>query len=140
MNKLQKGQGMVEFALTLVILIIIVAGMIDVAPMIFNVYAAKQMSARGARAAAIYAPDGVRSCRNDAIAAIGNPGLMSANWTAEVSPNCDYNPLSTLARGESVWVTVNVDYKPMFWGGFGYPPKDTASVWPFSMGTVDQAR
>lgn len=133
MKKLQKGQGMVEFALSLVILIGIVAGMIDIAPAIFNVYTAKQMSARGARAAAIYTPDGFRNCRNDAINAIGNPWLMSATWEVTISPNCDANPFSTIPTGQDVRVDVRVDYTRLFWRG-------GAGVWTFYLPTVDQAR
>lgn len=138
--KSQKGQGMVEFALSLVVLIVIVAGMIDVAPIIFNLYAAKEMSARGARAGAIYAPDGFRTCHNDAMNAIGNPWLMSATWRASVSPNCDANPLSTIPSGQNVIVQITVDYHPLFWGGFGFPARETASTWSFTVTTVDQAR
>lgn len=127
----QNGQGLVEFALTLVILIIVVAGMIDVAPLIFNLHAAKQMSARGARAASIYAPDGIRTCYDDAVSAIGNPWLLSAAWEATVSGNCDRNPLSTIPSGQNVRVDVRVDYTPLFW---------RTGLWTFTTSTVDQAR
>ena len=133
MKKFQKGQGMVEFALTLVILIGIVAGMIDIAPAIFNVYTAKQMSARGARAAGIYSPDGYRTCENDVLAAIGNPWLISATWEVTISPNCDTDPLSTIPTRQNVWVQVEVTYTRLFWRG-------GAGVWTFYLPTVDQAR
>src|SRR3990167_4528748 len=139
MNRKQNGQGLVEFALTLVILIVIVAGMIDAGPLVFNLYAAKQMSARGARAASIYRPDGIRTCYGDAVDAIGNPWLMSAKWSVAVSDNCNGNPFSTIPTGQNVAVQITVDYTPLFWGGFGWPPKDAAGTWPFAVGTVDQA-
>lgn len=40
-------QGLTELMLTLPVLIIVIAGMIDVAPLIFNLFVGKQMPARG---------------------------------------------------------------------------------------------
>ncbi len=135
------GQSLVEFALVLVLIIGVIAGMVDVAPLVFNAFAAKQMSARGARAASVYLPDGERTCIRDVLDAVGTPSLIKATWfLEEVSPNCTADPLATIPTGQEVTVRVKVDYEPLFWGGFGFPVQDPARVWTFVMGTTDQAR
>jgi Flp pilus assembly protein TadG len=67
---------MVEFAMVIVVFMVIVTGLIDLGPVLFDLYTAKQMSARGARAASIYIPDGSRQCRTDVENAVGDPGLL----------------------------------------------------------------
>lgn len=118
----EAAQGLVEFALVVVLLMAVIAGMVDIAPLIFNAFTAKQMSARGARAASIYLPDGARICVGDVVNAVGTPALIGATWSLEeVSPNCTTNPLSTIPTGQMVSVKVRVDYVPLFWGGAGFP-------------------
>ena len=137
----EAAQGLVEFALVLVLLMAVIAGMVDIAPLIFNAFTAKQMSARGTRAASIYLPDGARTCVGDVVNAVGTLTLIGATWSLEeVSPNCTTNPLSTIPTGQMVSVKVRVDYVPLFWGGLGYPVQDPVRVWTFAMQTVDQAR
>ncbi len=135
-----RGQGLVEFAMIIMLLIGTVAAVVDVFPLVGDWFVAKEMSARGARAASIYLPDGTRTCFNDVTNAIGNPSLPFADWTVSISGNCTDNPFATIPPRALVSVTVDVDYHPPFWGGFGYPPKQTASVWSFSQETIDQAR
>lgn len=140
MNRKERGQNLVEFMLILPILIIVIAGMIDLGPLVFDLFAAKQMSARGARAGSVYLTDGIRNCYSDAKNAIGDPHLISADWDSEISANCDSNPLDTHAMGEPITVKINVDYTPLFLGSFGYPPKAKSTVWSFSVQTIDQSR
>jgi len=128
----QGGQALVEFALVIVLYMIIILGMVDVAPLLFNVYTAKQMAHRGARAASIYLADGSRSCYNDAIAAIGNPWLLNASWSPSVSWNCTSSPFDTLAPGEEVTVSILVDYTPLF--------LQSAGPLYFTAYAIDQAR
>ena len=136
----QKGQSLVEFALVIVFYMLIITGIVDIAPLLGNLYVAQQMAHRGARAASIYLADGTHSCYQDAVNAIGNPILMSATWTSDISANCDSNVLDTHAPGEIVSVRIVVDYTPLFWGGFGWPPRDSASVWSFRVEAFDQSR
>jgi hypothetical protein len=141
MNKMfEKGQSMVEMAFVIIIFIIVMVGFIDVAPLAGNFYIAKQMSARGARAASVYLKDGVRTCRQDVLNAIGDPWLLNASWEVEIDEWCDNDPNTKLTTGTPINVKISVDYKPLFLGGFGWPAKDTASSWPFSISTTDQAR
>ncbi len=131
MKKSVRGQGMVEFAFVIVVFMAVVMGLVDIGPVLFDLSAAKQMSARGARAAAIYSPDGSRTCRTDVINSIGNPQLLMSSWSLSMSANCTNNPLSTRAPSETVRVTVGLVYDPMFWPG---------DPWTFQLGTTDQGR
>ena len=126
-----KGQGLVEFALLLSLFGIVLLGMIDPAFALFDIAVAKTMSGRGARAAAIYMPDGTRTCYGDVQNALGTPGLIMADWTETVTYNCNSNPLDTHAPGEDVMVEVEVTYRPMFWN---------KNNWVFNVQTWEQAR
>ena len=127
----EAAQGLVEFALVVVRLMAVIAGMVDITPLIFNAFTAKQMSARGARAASIYLPDGARTCVGDVVNAVGTPALIGATWSLEeVSPNCTTNPLSTIPTGQMVSVKVRVDYVPLFWGGWVSPCRTQRAFGP----------
>lgn len=140
-SRFRRGQGMTELALGIPILIVIIAGMIDLSPLIFNFFVGKQMSARGARAAAVYYPDGSRTCYGDVLNAVGPAGGMAADFTVSgVSGVCNGDPNWAISTGTPITVEVTVDYYPLFFGGFGFPPKDTVSVWSFVTSTTDQAR
>lgn len=141
MQKAEKGQSLVEFALVLMFAFLpVMAICIDAFPLIANEKFAEQMSVRGARAASIYYPDGVHNCYQSVVDAIGHPGLISAEWTLEVSDNCTANPTDSLDSGEAVDVTVHVVYSPLFLGGVGYPPRDTTRTFAFARTTQDNAR
>ena len=141
MNKSERGQGLVELSLVIIIFMILMAGFADVAPLAADLYFAKQMSARGARAASIYLADGSeRTCFVDVMNAIGDPGLYSAEWTATINGPCTNDPGGTIPIGTSITVTIDVDYSPLFLGGFGWPAKDTSDSWVLSISTTDQAR
>ncbi len=140
-QRYRRGQGLTELALGIPILIVIIAGMIDLSPLIFNWFVGKQMSARGAHAAAVYYPDGTRTCYGDVVNAIGPAGGISADFTVEsVSGVCNGDPNWAISTLTPIKVEIRVDYYPLFFGGFGFPPKDTVSVWSFVTATTDQAR
>lgn len=129
---MRRGQGLVEFALVLPLIMLVVLAMVDVGPFVFNYFLAKDMSARAARAASIYSPDGYRTCLGDATEAAGTqPMLMRASWTLTVSSECDGNPLSTIAVRTPVTASVHISYSPMFWG---------RGPWEVEPYTIDQAR
>ena len=121
---------MVEFGMSLPLLLFVVFMVFTVFTLATDVLMAKQMSARGARAASVFLADGSRTCLGDVTDAIGDPGLASASWTHTVTTNCDGNPLATFYPGEPVTVTIDVDFTP-FWG---------QGSWPLSLSTTDQAR
>jgi hypothetical protein len=103
---------------------------IDPALAFFDLFAAKQMSARASRAGAIYYPDNVRTCATDVQAALGEPQFIRAEWSSSVDGLCPadiyYQPVS----GTPIKVTVHVTYHPFFWSG----------VWEFDGWTEDAAR
>ena len=127
-----KGQGLVEFALVIPIIMLVALAFADVGPFVFNFFTANLMSARAARAASIYAPDPTyRTCLGDATNAAGGALLIRASWDLTMSPNCDDNPLSTMARREPIRAEVHMAYWPVFWG---------EGPWEVTPFTVDQHR
>lgn len=138
--RLYGGQAMVEFALVLVFFIMLLLAMVDVAPLVGDLYIAKQMSARGARAASVYYPDGSNTCYWDVIQAIGNVPLASATYDIEILGDCNDDPYNLHPGGEPVTVRINVTYTPMFMGGIGWPARTEMRTWPFSVETTDITR
>jgi hypothetical protein len=106
---------------------------------------AKELSARGARAAAIFypdnEPDGTGStCYSDVESALGGQTMPFAVWDFTVSENCDDNANTLLAPGEPVTVTIDVTYTIPFAVDFGLLPTGEDSQIQFSVSTTDQAR
>ncbi|MCK5643876.1 MAG: pilus assembly protein [Gammaproteobacteria bacterium] len=130
MKRRQRGQSLVEFGMSLPIMLALVFAVFTTFMLAGNLLMAKQMSARGARAASVFLADGSRTCLGDVANAIGDPGLPSASWTHSVTANCDGNPFATFVSGEPVTVTIDVSFTP-FWG---------QGSWPLSLSTTDQAR
>ena len=127
-----RGQGLVEFALVIPLVLLMILAMVDIGPFVFDYFVAKDISAKAARAASIYRPDGYRTCLSDAVNAAGTqPMLMRATWALSMSAECDANPLSTVPRRTPVTATVNVVYHPIWWG---------QGPWEVNAFTIDQAR
>jgi hypothetical protein len=139
------GQASVETALMFIFVIIgLLVLMLDGGPLIFDWMLAKELSARGARAAAIYYPDtnpdGTgRTCYGDVEDALGAQTMPLATWTFSTSENCDEKPNTVLATGEDVTVTIIVDYRIPFAINIGGPLGEPAHI-VFSVSTTDQAR
>ena len=107
----QRGQALVETALVLSLFLLIILATIDIWPAMANLIIAKNLSARGARAAAISLPPD--DCPTLVTNAIGTPELFFTDLTYTMP--CVSG--QTFAQGEPVTVTMMLDYHPMFWGG-----------------------
>ena len=128
----QRGQGLIEFALVISLILLVILAMVDIGPFVFDYFMAKDISAKAARAASIYTPDGYRTCLMDASRAAGSqPMLMRATWILTVSDECDNNPLSTIPKRTPITATVSITYWPSFWG---------QGPWEVNASTIDQAR
>jgi len=138
--KKRSGQGLVEFALILPILIGVVIGFIDLTPLAVNLFIAHGASGRAARAAAVWYPDGFSTCQLDATNAIGSLGLIHADYDLEIDPGCDNNALATNPTGESMYVTITVHYQPLFFSTFGWPPPSSPRIWDVEVTSIDQVR
>lgn len=120
----QRGQALVESALVLSLFLVLILGTIDIWPALADLVVAKNLSARGARAAAISLPPD--DCPTLVTNAIGTPELLFADMS--FSMPC-YSG-QTFASGEPITVTVTLDYHPSFWGG----------TWTLSVSTTDFGR
>ncbi len=89
----------------------IVALTIDIWPAMANFAIAKNLSARGARAAAIALPP--EDCPTLVANAIGTPELFFADWSYDLP--CA--PGQYVSQGAPVTVSITLEYHPSFWGG-----------------------
>ncbi len=120
----ERGQAMVESALMLPVLLLILLATIDIWPALGNLVVAKNLSARGARAAAIALPPD--DCPTLVANAIGTPDLLFA----EMSYTVPCVSGQTFAQGEEIELVVHLDYHPGFWGG----------TWSLDLSTTDYGR
>lgn len=141
-NDAARGQASVETALVLIFVIIgLMVLLLDGGPLILDWMMAKELSARGARAAAIYVPDDSdRNCLGDVEEALGAQTMPFAVWNFTTSDNCDDSPETVFAPGEAVTVTINVIYTIPFAVDFGLLPTGEDPQIRFSVSTTDQAR
>ena len=109
--KRQRGQALVEAALIIPLLLLIVLATIDIWPAMADFVIAKNLSARGARAAAIALPP--EDCPTLVANAIGTPELFFADWSYD--PPCVSGQY--ISQGAPVTVSITLEYHPGFWGG-----------------------
>lgn len=140
MKNNEKAQGLVEFSLIIPVLIGVVLAMIDMAPLIANYFIAQGVAARGTRAAAVWYPDGTSNCRLDVANSLGSPGFLNAKWDVEIDPDCSDSAYDSNPTGQPMYVTISVDYQPLFSGTFGWPPPASPRIWSFEVTSVDQVR
>ena len=107
----QRGQALVEAALIIPLLLLLILSTIDIWPAIADAIIAKNLSARGARAAAIALPP--EDCPTLVANAIGTPALLFADFTY-TTPCVSGQYISRLAPAT---VSVTLEYHPSFWGG-----------------------
>ena len=107
----QRGQALVEAALIIPLILLLILGTMDIFPAAANVLVAKNLSARGARAAAIALPP--EDCPTLVANAIGTPALLFADFTY-TTPCVSGQYVPQLAP---VTVSVTLEYHPSFWGG-----------------------
>ncbi len=114
MRKLQKGQALVEAALILPVFLLLVLATMDLWPALADLIVAKNLSARGARAAAVsLPPDDCPTLVDNAI------GTNQALLLADLSYDSPCYPGQYFAQGEPVTVTIDLTYHPVFslvWG------------------------
>jgi len=119
-----KGQALVETALILPVFLLIILATIDIWPALADLIIAKNLSARGARAAAVSLPPD--DCPTLVTNAIGTPDLLFADLTYTMP--CSSG--QSFAQGEPVTFALTLDYYPTFWGG----------TWTLLVSTTDFGR
>ena len=117
MNRLKRGQGLVEFALVLPILLLVLVASTDIFMVAANVLIGEHLSARAARGAALSStPDGVTSCTTRVAGLLSGDYFIMADWDYSTT-NCPSNPLSGIARGAPVSVLLTLYHHPTFLPG-----------------------
>ena len=122
-TKLQKGQGLVEFALVVGMMMFLVVGMSVLAMVFLDLHVADVSANAAIHAAQIHVVDG-QSCYSEAMTSLGHPTfIMAQNATFTIS-NCstDVNALGT--RGSAItatWTFLVNPPLPFFYNENGFP-------------------
>jgi Flp pilus assembly protein TadG len=98
------GQSLVEFALMLPILLLILAGVLDLGRMFYSYIAVTDAAAEGAAYAAIY-PNDTTGIRDRVVAASGGMAVIDRNLVSVDCPRCP-----TITTGDRITVTVQFSY------------------------------
>lgn len=119
----EKGQGLVEFALVVILMMFMVVGMVSVGMVLLDLHMADVSANAAIHAAQIHVIDG-QSCYSEAIAAKGNPVFVLAENATFTISNCsgDANALGT--RGSAItatWTFLVNPPLPFFYNANGFP-------------------
>ena len=120
MNKKEKGQGMVEFALVLPVMMLVVLGITVLFHFFAVLVTAHNAVSEGGRAAQVWRPDGAATCVDDVTAAVTRitPFYNSTTDTITLSPNCSTDLWARIPSGNLVDVTVVMNWEPIFFSTF----------------------
>jgi Flp pilus assembly protein TadG len=107
-EKSQKGQSLVEVAVAMPILILIVAGILDLGRAYFTYIALSDAAAEGAAYAAIHPNDTTQILER---AADGSGGLVVLDQDEESQPGTVSVDYDSLAAGSPITVTIEYEYQ-----------------------------
>ena len=118
-----KGQGMVEFALVVGMMLFLVGGMVSIGFVLLDLHMADVSANAGLHAAQIHVIDG-NSCLNEVMTAVGNPIFILAEEATFTITNCSTDVNALGVRGTAIvatWTfTVNPPL-PFFYNAMGFP-------------------
>lgn len=113
----EKGQGLVEFALIISLLVFLLLAGIDPFFKAVNISLAKYYTFQAAREASIFLADGNHSCDAWVRAHMSDPTLlMGTSWTLTLSP-CPTDPSWSQVSGSIVTATFNWEQRTLWWDG-----------------------
>ncbi|HLD96675.1 MAG TPA: TadE family protein [Patescibacteria group bacterium] len=125
MRKKEQGQGLVEFALTLPIMLMVLLGIFEIGMLYSDLVQANASAHNAVHAAVVHIVDGSgKSCYDRAMEALGEPVFLMAEGSTFTIEPCSDDPYWVGPMGAQVvgtWVfTINpVDF--VFHNNFGFP-------------------
>ena len=121
----EKGQGLVEFALILPILLMVVFGIFELGMLFSDLVQANASAHNAVHAAAVHIVDGSgKSCYDRAMEALGEPAFLLAEGSAFTIAPCSDDPYWVGPMGEQgggAWEFVIAPIVPVFHTNFGFP-------------------
>jgi Flp pilus assembly protein TadG len=113
-GKRGRGQGLVEFAIILPLLVLVIVGVFDVGRAFHALITVTNAAREGARYGILYAPNDLEGIRNAVQREAQNSGITLVR--DQITRDC---PGGTCESGEAVTVTVTFDFEPIlgFFGG-----------------------
>ena len=125
MRKKEHGQGLVEFALILPILLMVVFGIFELGMLFSDLVQANASAHNAVHAAAVHIVDGSgKSCYDRAMEALGEPAFLLAEGSTFTIEPCSDDPYWVGPMGAQVvgtWNFVIDPIDPVFHDNFGFP-------------------
>lgn len=134
MKKKEKGQGMVEFALVLPIMLFIATGIAALFYLFGVAMTAHNAISEAGRAAQVWRPDGVSTCVGNVTAAVERitPFFDLATDTITFSENCSTDPWARIPSGNLVELTIVINWEPIFYSTIGKDEWDPPTIIPIT--------
>lgn len=125
MRKKEQGQGLVEFALVLVLFLTLILAVVDLPILFFDMDLARDTGHEAVHAAVVHIVDGSgKSCYDRAIEALGEPAFLMARGSVFTIEPCSDDPYWVGPMGGQVvgtWEFVVNPVDPIFHSNFGFP-------------------
>ena len=122
-TNIQKGQGLVEFALVATMMMFMVVGMVSLATVLLDLHMADVSANAAIHAAQIHVIDG-NSCYSEAMTALGNPTFILAENVTFTISNCSGDVNALGVRGSPItatWTFIVNPPLPFFYNANGFP-------------------
>jgi Flp pilus assembly protein TadG len=115
----EKGQGMVEFALIIVLFLFILLTAVEVLPAYNVITSVKAAANHGVREAVVWDPSSGNTCEQAVQNAVASRTTDVSTPTITITGCSGFN---FVPRGQYITVTVSVIYRPPFYSTLGNPP------------------
>jgi Flp pilus assembly protein TadG len=122
MNKRQKGQSMMEFALVLGVLVGVIGLLVFVGDVFRRIEVLENAASEGGRAAQVWRPGTGKTCVQAVTDAVKL--ITPLDVTVQTSSNCPNNTTDRIGSGDTVKVTVIHTWEPIFFGTLFLDIKD----------------
>ena len=116
MNKKEKGQGMVEFALVLPLILLLVIGIAALFVTFAVLVTVHNAASEGGREAQVWRPDGTSTCASAVMEGVVRitPFFDPDRDILVVSENCSNDPWARIPSGNKVFVGIVINWELPF--------------------------
>ena len=136
MESREKGQGLVEFALVISLLLFMFLYIVIVGDNFRRVIALENAASEGGRAAQVYRPDGATTCFQRVESAVQR--ITPVDVTVETSANCSaIDVWARIPSGDHITVRVSHTWEEIFKSTFLLEPGEPPRTMTYSAEVID---
>lgn len=135
MNKKEKGQSMMEFALVLGVLVGVIGLLVFVGDVFRRIETLENAASEGGRAAQVWRPGTGSTCIAVVEEAVERITPLAVNVAAE---NCPTNTTDRITSGSNITVTVTHSWEPIFFGTLFLDINDPPKAITYTTSVVDR--